>query len=187
MSSRREQLLDAAVNVLALRGARELTHRAVDHEADLPAGSTSNVFRTRASLIDGILQHLIDHELANLPPVLAPGDDAIVDERFLLMLSSQAITHALGSGRRLTLARRALFLDATQDAAASERLARSSQFWWTTLAALLQRAGAPDPKRRARLLLAYIDGVIADQLARPEPHFDAATAIRPALRGILAD
>ena len=175
------------MSVLVLRGARELTHRAVDREAGLPDGSTSNVFRTRASLIEGIFQHLIDQELASLPPVAPPDEDASVDEGFLVMLADQAISHALGPGRRLTLARRALFLEATHDGGASERLARSSQFWWITLAGLLERAAAPEPARRARLLLAYVDGVIADQLARPEPHFDAAAAIRPAVRGILAE
>ncbi len=185
MASRREQLLDAAITILARRGARDLTHRAVDREAGLPAGCASNMFRTRAALIDGVLGHLIDQELSSLNALGPERSSAIVDERFLTTLGAQAITHALGPGRRFTLARRALFLEASQDPAASERLSVASRFWWETIAALLSAAGAPAPERRSRWLLAYMDGLITDQLVRPEPDFDPAAALSPAIHGIL--
>lgn len=185
MPPRREQLLDAAITILAARGARDLTHRGVDREAGLPAGSASNVFRTRPSLITGVLGDLIDHELSSLPDV-APSQGAIVDEHFLLALGTSAIENALGPGRRFTLARKALFLEASQDPAASEKLAESSEFWWKTIATLLARAGAPEPQLRSRWLLAYIDGLISDQLARPQTAFDATAALAPAVHGIFA-
>jgi DNA-binding transcriptional regulator YbjK len=185
MASRRERLLDAAITILASRGARDLTHRAVDREAGLPAGSASNVFRTRAALIDGVLDHLIDQELGSLPALGSELGNAVVDEQFLTGLGALAITHALGPGRRRTLARRALFLEASQDPAASQRLAAASQSWWETIAALLRTAGAPEPERRSRWLLAYIDGLITDQLVRPESDFEPAAALAPAMHGIL--
>ena len=186
MSSRREHLLDAAIAVLARGGARDLTHRAVDHQAQLPPGSASNVFRTRVALVEGIFDHLIDQERRSLPMLPPPPGGGAVDERFLRELAAGAIDHALGPGRQSTLARKALFQEAAHDPSASQRLAEGSRFWWDTLATLLRDAGAPDPERRGRLLLAYVDGIIADQLARPESDFDAEAAIAPAIHGILA-
>lgn len=62
MSTRQQQIADAAIAVLADGGARRLTHRAVDAAAGLPAGSTSNLFPRRAELIAGILQHMLARE-----------------------------------------------------------------------------------------------------------------------------
>jgi tetracycline repressor-like protein len=39
--------------------------------------------------------------------------------------------------------------------------------------------------RRSRWLFAYIDGLLADQLARPDPDFDAAAAVRAGVEGLL--
>jgi Tetracyclin repressor-like, C-terminal domain len=47
--------------------------------------------------------------------------------------------------------------------------------------------GCPDPAQRSRWLFAYIDGLLADQLARPDKDFDAAAAVRAGLYGLLAD
>lgn len=185
MPTRREELLDAAVTVLAVRGARELTHRAVDREAGLPTGSASNVFRTRAELIEGIFEYLIEQELANLSSRTPEATGAAVDEAYLVVFYAAAIEYALGEGQRLTLARKALFMEAATDASARERLERMSQFWWTVGADLLRRAGAPQPVARSRLLLAYADGIITDQLSRPQDRFDPAAAIAPAVHGVL--
>ncbi|RMI42039.1 TetR/AcrR family transcriptional regulator [Streptomyces triticirhizae] len=48
---RRAALLDAAIEVLAERGARGLTFRAVDAEAGVPNGTTSNYFANRDQLL----------------------------------------------------------------------------------------------------------------------------------------
>lgn len=47
---RRAALVDAAIEVLAREGARGLTFRAVDAEAGVPAGTTSNYFGNRDDL-----------------------------------------------------------------------------------------------------------------------------------------
>ncbi|HEX5290102.1 MAG TPA: TetR family transcriptional regulator, partial [Streptosporangiaceae bacterium] len=46
MPNRRQTLLDAAIQVLGERGIRALTHRAVDAEAGVAAGSAANYFPT---------------------------------------------------------------------------------------------------------------------------------------------
>lgn len=47
---RRQELVDAAIEVLADQGARGLTLRAVDGQAGVPAGTASNYFATRDEL-----------------------------------------------------------------------------------------------------------------------------------------
>lgn len=48
---RRALLADAAITVIARSGPPGLSHRAVDEEADVPRGTTSNYFRTRHALL----------------------------------------------------------------------------------------------------------------------------------------
>ncbi|MER7108610.1 TetR/AcrR family transcriptional regulator [Streptomyces sp. NPDC000229] len=48
---RRTALLDAAIDVLAREGARGLTFRAVDAQAGVPAGTSSNYFANREDLL----------------------------------------------------------------------------------------------------------------------------------------
>jgi DNA-binding transcriptional regulator YbjK len=49
--TRRAALLDAAIEVLAREGARGLTFRAVDTEAQVPVGTASNYFSSRDELL----------------------------------------------------------------------------------------------------------------------------------------
>ncbi|MCX4774174.1 Transcriptional regulator, TetR family [Streptomyces sp. ADI92-24] len=69
-SARAELITDAALALLAERGMRGLTHRAVDERAGLPQGSTSNYARTRQSLLEATVRRLAERESR----VLAPGE-----------------------------------------------------------------------------------------------------------------
>lgn len=66
MGTRVQELADAAIRVIASSGLRGLTYRAVDEEAGLPQGSTSNKFRTREDLVAGVVQRMADRELEDL-------------------------------------------------------------------------------------------------------------------------
>lgn len=182
---RRDQLADAAIHLLATAGVRQLTHRAVDAQAQLSQGSTSNVFRTRAALIDGVLTRLIERERAVLDTLQLAEAGPALSQAQLADLTAAMVLDALGRGREHTLARRTLFADAAQHQGVSEQLQRASQYWWDLVSQLLHGLGVPDPNRRARWLLAYIDGTISDQLARPAPDFDPRAALAPAIHGIL--
>jgi DNA-binding transcriptional regulator YbjK len=81
---RRDLLADAGLRVLARAGARGLTHRAVDHEAGVPAGTASNYFRSRDALLGGLGERIFQR-LTPDPAVLAelgarePSTDLFVD------------------------------------------------------------------------------------------------------------
>lgn len=186
VSTRRaEELLEGAVTLLAEGGARQLTHRGVDREAELPPGSASNVFRTRAALIEAVLQFLTQREERNLSLLLAADPEATsIDADLITRLGAGMIIEALGPSLPYTLARRALLLEARHDAQVARQLLEASQSWWDHVAVLLTAAHAPDPTHRSRWLLAYVDGLISDQLARPQADFDAVAALAPGVTGI---
>src|SRR6266536_3042542 len=71
MPNRRETLLDAAVQVLGERGMRALTHRAVDAEAGVAAGSTANYFPTRESLLEAIVERVSAMERGHFDKIAA--------------------------------------------------------------------------------------------------------------------
>jgi AcrR family transcriptional regulator len=183
---RRDQLTDAAIKILSTEGSRRLTHRAVDARAGLAPGSASNVFRTRAALIKGVLNRLIERERAVLDALDLGPPAVALTETAAITLAAGMILDALGPGRDYTLARRALFADASHDPQIAEELNRASQFWWDVVAQILRGLGAPDADRRGRWLLAYLDGVISDQLARPQTDFDPYAAMAPAIYGIVS-
>ena len=57
---RRKRILDTAVDILADTGIGGVTHRQVDDRAGLPAGTTSNYFRTRLALLEATTAHVAD-------------------------------------------------------------------------------------------------------------------------------
>ncbi|MFH9245248.1 TetR/AcrR family transcriptional regulator [Streptomyces lydicus] len=67
-ASRPQLIADTALRLLAERGMRGLTHRAVDEAAGLPQGSTSNLARTRAALLEAAVGRLAEREAAVLTP-----------------------------------------------------------------------------------------------------------------------
>lgn len=78
MTDRRVHIADAALAVLAAEGARGLTHRAVDRQLELPHGSTSYYFRTRAALLRAAAERLLEIDSADVEAVGDGGGAALV-------------------------------------------------------------------------------------------------------------
>src|SRR5918998_3253224 len=152
---RRSTILDGALAVLAGQGMRGLTHRAVDAAARLPAGSTSYYFRSRAALVAGCVQRLLERDLegdvpaaeAALPAATrsdttGPGDDpgAALAAALTAIGVSMATTE-----RTRTLARYELSLAAVREPALRAALVRGGDTIRRRGADLLADAGAEDP------------------------------------------
>lgn len=90
---RRATVCDTALRILGREGARSLTHRAVDREAELPLGTTSNYFSTRSALFAGMATRLFEalepapahlEKLKKLPAATAgPAYISYIVERLL--------------------------------------------------------------------------------------------------------
>jgi DNA-binding transcriptional regulator YbjK len=181
MADRRTEILDGALRVLAERGMRGLTHRAVDAAAGLPVGSTSYYFRSRGALVGGCVQRLLDRDLAEDLPVVeaatSAGSDALVDALTAIGVRMATVE------RHRTLARYELSLAAVRDATLRAELVRGGDVIRRRGAALLARAGATDPATAAAEVAAVLDGLVYTALVRGPAEPEAlAVWLRPMLR-----
>ncbi|MEU7830786.1 TetR family transcriptional regulator C-terminal domain-containing protein [Nonomuraea sp. NPDC049129] len=188
---RSETVADTAITLLAERGMRGLTHRAVDEAAGLPPGSTSNLARTRAALLELTLSRLTDLEVQALAPVYRlQGANAAADpflESDLPELVAEALHVQLGDSRR-TLARYELALEATRRPELREIYDKAGRRFRDPVVGLLAALGSPDPARHGRQLVAFGEGIMFDAIAGAgavPSRDDLREAVRDLLRGML--
>ncbi|MEU0579592.1 TetR family transcriptional regulator C-terminal domain-containing protein [Streptomyces griseoincarnatus] len=163
-AARADLVADTALALLAERGMRGLTHRAVDDAAGLPQGSTSNVARTRQALLELAVRRLADREervlaLQDLPDPREGGVDALLDALAL------TVHRALAQNRDLTLARYELALEATRRPELRARFDTAGARFRTHLTALVTALGSPSPDRHALTLIAWADGLLLSCVA----------------------
>ncbi|MEU6419403.1 TetR/AcrR family transcriptional regulator [Streptomyces spiralis] len=157
--SRADRVADAALALLAERGMRGLTHRAVDEAAGLPQGSTSNLARTRQALLDLAVRRLAEREARVLAPHELPdprtgGLDSLVDGLAL------ATHRALTRNRELTLARYELALEATRRPELRSHFDAAGAYFREQLGALVTAMGSAEPDRHVLSLIAWADGLM---------------------------
>lgn len=63
---RRAQLTDAGIELLVESGVHGVTHRAVDRRAGLPAGTTSNYFRSREALLVAVAGRIVQRHQTDM-------------------------------------------------------------------------------------------------------------------------
>jgi DNA-binding transcriptional regulator YbjK len=108
---RRNQILDAAIDILCDDGVGGLTHRQVDARAGVPAGTTSNYFRTRQRLLEATASRTVDlhwQRVEALQAVVGPMSRDALRALLIRMLDPDE------QFRRWTLARFELFMESTR-------------------------------------------------------------------------
>ncbi|MEW9551371.1 TetR/AcrR family transcriptional regulator [Nonomuraea sp. NPDC050783] len=158
---RSDLVADTAIALLAERGMRGLTHRAVDEAAGLPPGSTSNLARTRAALLELTLARLTELEAAVLAPAL---EAETLDRAAAPGLLARAL-HAQLQDRARTLARYELALEATRRPELRAIYDRAGRRFRDPAVALLAALGSAAPSRHARQLVAFGEGLMFDAIA----------------------
>jgi DNA-binding transcriptional regulator YbjK len=152
VSSTRTRALEAAVTLIGSEGIRALTHGRVDAAASLPPGSTSNHFRTRASLVAGVIEWIAAAERADGgAPEIRTGEQ-------LVAALSQMIAVQSGPMATRTRARYALFLEADDDAVRPLREQRAGFEAWVR--GILRELGGPSAERHTAFLMATADGLL---------------------------
>jgi DNA-binding transcriptional regulator YbjK len=185
---RRTAILDGALAVLAEQGMRGLTHRAVDAAAGLPPGSTSYYFRSRASLVAGCVERLVERDLAE---DVAAVDAAVLSAGQDLPTVLAEVLTAVGvrmatTERQRALARYELSLAAVRDPALRAELVAGGDTIRRRGAALLARAGVTEPAAVAEELTALLDGLVYTALVRGPHDADALAAwLRPPLHRLV--
>lgn len=172
MTSTRTRALDAAIELLGTEGLRALTHARVDERAGIPRGSTSNYFRTRAALLSGVSDGMLERELADYPNVPAPTTaDECVD--WLVVL----LEHATVRHRTLTTARLVMFMEASHDPDLRETVSKGRAAMESWFVPTVARLGARDPETAAYAIAACFEGLVLHRIARhddtdPRPAFE---------------
>lgn len=111
---RRRDLCDAAIALLASDGARGLTHLRVDRHAGFPDGTTSFYYQTRAALLRGAMDRVIELDVASFTSALDATDRGEVDS-LLSRLATQAMRTAVEPERSRARARFELMMIASRD------------------------------------------------------------------------
>ena len=158
-ATNRDRALRAALQIVGDQGIRALTHGRVDSTAGLPAGSTSNHFRTRAALIHATVDHLASVEqdafaVGKRPQTVEELVDALVG----------FIQDAGGPLRQLTVARFVFFVEGFHDAQVRDALARARARIEAWAAQTLEALGFTYPFAAARRILTHVDGTIFQRL-----------------------
>ncbi|WP_020377221.1 TetR/AcrR family transcriptional regulator [Candidatus Microthrix parvicella] len=162
---RREALLDAAIAVLAERGTRGLTFRAVDANAGTPVGTASNYFANRDELIAQVFEQIGVR--------LAPDPDEVdrLSQRTpsteLFADYMRYIVARLSAERDVTIALFELRLEASRN----PRIAELVQNWVSTGfaadVAFNDGAGLPGGREQLALFHYALDGLMLDRLTAP--------------------
>lgn len=163
--SRRRALADAGLTVLAQEGSRGLTHRAVDTAAGVPGGTTSNYFRSREALIQGLVDR-IGERLAPTPEDLARRADD-VPSRELFADYVRDIVRRLSADPDVTLALFALRLEAGRRPEVAAVLGAWQRAGFAADVAFHTEAGLPGGRREIALFHYAIDGLLLDRLTTP--------------------
>ncbi|PQP22868.1 TetR/AcrR family transcriptional regulator [Rhodococcus opacus] len=171
MTPTRTTALDAAIDLVGTEGLRSLTHARVDERAGLPKGTTSNYFRTRAALLTGTVDAIVQREMAEVGVLAPTSAEDLVDALCGL------IDYTTVANRTVTAARLVLFLEASHDPALREALARGRAVMEASAVSAFHRLGARDPQTAATTVMACAEGLILHRIARhdttdPRPTFE---------------
>ena len=183
MPNRRERLLDAAIQVLGERGMRALTHRAVDAEAGVGAGSTANYFPTRESLLEAVVERVSAMERDRFDEMAA--EVCPVTPAELGRTIAGWVREATGGRRVLTLSRYAILVEAGHNAKIRRQLTETGSRVNAWFANWLRLIGSVDTDRDVHVLGNYITGLMLHQLAMPDPAFDPADKITALLESLV--
>ena len=184
--SRRAEIADAAIATLARGGMRGLTHRAVDRAAGLPEGSASYYFRTRQALLQATVERLADLDTTDMldSTVLAalpgPDLDTFGDA------AAGIVESWLTTGRERQLARYELALEATRRPELRQALIASGAAIRAMVASQFAAAGVRQPDRRAADFVAFLDGLLFDEIAGAGARKLTSADLRGAIRALLA-
>ena len=183
MASRRDDLLDAAISVLGESGMHGLTHRAVDGAAGLPVGSTSNHFRTRAALLNAIVERFAARERANWEDLATTMYPVTPDQ--LARAMAVFAQDATGKHQTLTLARYAILVEAAIQPPLRLQLSATGARVNSWFMNWLRIAGSTAPERDAPIIMNHYTGVVLHDLAIPDSAFDPTDQITTLVTTVL--
>jgi DNA-binding transcriptional regulator YbjK len=183
---RRNQILDAAIDILCDDGVGGLTHRQVDSRTGLPSGTTSNYFRNRLALLEATAQRTVDLHWQRVEALQSAIGPLSRDALKALMLRMLEPDDQL---RRFTLARFELFMESTRREELRPLMKELQAAAVKSATLIVEAAGfTPTPQRMDELSKLLNGFVFSNLTIAPEPGaLDAAGLVDRLLSAFLED
>lgn len=188
---RRELIADAGIRIVARDGVRALTHRAVDHEAHLPQGSTSYHAATRPALIELIVNTLASRTQSETDQLSVTVDEQIRQRRRLTVDDLAGLiagmVDTLATRREEMRVRYALLLEVGDVPHLRDQLTTASDVHASTreiVASLLTAADIPNAVDIDEELIALTDSLVFHRTVIGSSHQAAQSILTAYLRGI---
>ncbi|MEV6865316.1 TetR family transcriptional regulator [Streptosporangium subroseum] len=164
--ARRAALLDAAIDVLAREGARGLTFRAVDAQAEVPGGTASNYFANRDDLFTQAGGRIYERLQPDEETVARHLEGAQDREKFAAVM--RETVRRVAGFRTGYLALLELRLEATRRPELRALLTRSVRADVDANVAGHRASGLPGDATSVRLLHMALNWLIVERLTLPE-------------------
>ncbi|MGY1813372.1 TetR/AcrR family transcriptional regulator [Blastococcus sp. SYSU D00820] len=173
----RRALLAAAVHVVATRGLRHLTYRAVAAEAGVAHGLVAHHFGTRDALLEAALEYSLANSVGSISEAPGSGDLSALFGGLAGLVDAQPDDQAF---------QYELILEARRRAELRPHVERVYATYWAALGDELAAAGIEPAEPLVHLVFAAVDGLVFQQvcLGRPEATRAALDSLRQLLRGL---
>ncbi|GJJ19970.1 TetR/AcrR family transcriptional regulator [Mycolicibacterium mageritense] len=172
---RREQILDAAIDILCDDGVAGLTHRQVDARAAVPAGTTSNYFRTRTALLEATAARTVELHWQRVEAMQAALGPLSRESLRALMIRMLEPDDQL---RRWTLARFELFMESTRREELRPLMAELQAAAVKSATLIFEASGFTPPPERMDELSRLLNGLVFSNLTiAPGAGYDPAGVV----------
>ena len=182
---RRNQILDAAIDILCDDGVGGLTHRQVDTRAGVPAGTTSNYFRTRQTLLEATAARTVDlhwQRVELLQSGVGPLSRDALQALLVQMLNPDE------QMRRVTLARFELFMESTRREELRPLMKELQAAAVKSATLIIEAAGfTPAPERMDEISRLLNGFVFSNVTVVPEPGTQDAAGLVDRLLSVFLD
>jgi DNA-binding transcriptional regulator YbjK len=170
---RRDALTDAAIEILAESGTHGLSHRAVDERAEVPAGTTSNYFRSRDALLEAAAQRVVQLHFRWLADIREQHAGELNRERLIEILAG-VVDESINPLRHRYLAMFHLALESTHRPQLQQSLAQLSETSVELTRGVHLGPGIDPSHEDIVLLHAFYNGVLFAGLVIPNSLGDSA-------------
>ncbi|MDO4259283.1 MAG: TetR family transcriptional regulator [Actinomycetaceae bacterium] len=179
---RRADIARAGIRLIAAGGTHALTHRQVDREAGLPAGSTSYYARTRRDLVRLVCEQLSLDGMDEAGAQVIPQHLSVEKATDMVV----ALMETMAGRREAQAARFALMFEVRDDPELRAQLTSGAQVRLDLEALacdLLQAIGVRDADRAAPTFVATMDALLMYQAVEAAP-IDMRDAVHAYLKGL---
>ncbi len=190
-SERRTIIADSAISIIARDGVRALTHRAIDREAGLPEGTTTYHAKTRAALLELVIDVLSSRAVTDargvtdgLAASLTAQEEIGVDD---LADAVVGLVENLASRRNDMRARYALILELADQPDLRDRLTAPGDVHRMTAdvaSAALSKAGLPSDVEDVEALIALTEALVLERTVTDRRPTRSDAIVRAYLRGV---